>query len=47
MVRIHNKTCAEINLDHLLENLWAIHTHVKPAWVIPVVKANAYGHGAV
>ena len=47
MVRIHNKTCAEINLDHLLENLRAIQTHVKPARVIPVVKANAYGHGAV
>jgi alanine racemase len=43
----HNKTCAEINLDNLLENLRAIQSHVEPARVIPVVKANAYGHGAV
>ena len=43
----HNKTCAEIHLGHLLENLRAIQAHVAPALVIPVVKADAYGHGAV
>ena len=42
-----NKTCAEINLGYLLENLRAIQGHVAPARVIPVVKADAYGHGAV
>lgn len=42
-----NKTCAEIHLGHLLENLRAIQGHVAPARVIPVVKADAYGHGAV
>ncbi len=47
MVRIHNKTCAEINLDNLLENLRAIQAHVAPAQIIPGVKADAYGHGAV
>ncbi len=43
----HNKTCAEIHLGNLLENLRAIQQHVAPAKVIPVVKADAYGHGAV
>jgi alanine racemase len=42
-----NKTCAEIRLGYLLENLQAIQKHVAPARVIPVVKADAYGHGAV
>ena len=42
-----NITCAEIHLDHLLANLSAIQRHVAPARVIPVVKADAYGHGAV
>ena len=46
---MHNnqKTCAEIDLDALLENVAAIKEHVAPAGVIPVVKADAYGHGAV
>ena len=42
-----NTTCAEIDLGNLLGNLRAIQRHVAPAQVIPVVKANAYGHGAV
>ena len=42
-----NQTCAEIHLGNLLENLRAIQKHVAPARVIPVVKADAYGHGAV
>ena len=42
-----NRTCAEIHLGNLLGNLQAIQKHVAPARVIPVVKADAYGHGAV
>jgi len=40
-------TCAEINLDNLAYNTDAIRRRVAPAKVIPVVKADAYGHGAV
>jgi len=42
-----NRTCAEIKLGHLVENANAIREHVAPARVIAVVKADAYGHGAV
>jgi alanine racemase len=38
-------TWAEINLTRLSQNLTAIRTHVAPAKVMIVVKANAYGHG--
>ena len=41
------KTCAEINLNHLSHNILAIQEKVSPSMVIPVVKADAYGHGAV
>lgn len=44
---MNNKTCAEINLDNLAYNIHAIQNKVSPAKVIPVVKADAYGHGAV
>ena len=40
-------TYVEINLTHLTENLHAIQRRVAPATVMPVVKANAYGHGLV
>ncbi|MDR3567793.1 MAG: alanine racemase [Syntrophobacteraceae bacterium] len=39
-------TYAEINLDNLAHNLRRIREKVAPAAVIPVVKADAYGHGA-
>lgn len=42
-----HRTCAEINLAHLKFNLRAIQRRVSSARVIPVVKADAYGHGAV
>jgi alanine racemase len=42
----HN-TCAEINLDNLAYNLRGIQQKTHPAQVIAVVKADAYGHGAV
>lgn len=41
------KTYAEINLDHLVHNIRAIQHRVSPSEIIPVVKADAYGHGAV
>jgi len=40
-------TVAEINLDNLTYNLKNIRNRVAPAEVIAVVKADAYGHGAV
>ena len=38
-------TYLEINLAQLWQNLQNIRDHVKPAKVMAVVKANAYGHG--
>jgi alanine racemase len=35
----------EVNLSRLQKNLEAIRAHVRPAKVMPMVKANAYGHG--
>ena len=35
----------EIDLTQLKKNLEAIREHVSPAMVMPMVKANAYGHG--
>jgi alanine racemase len=40
-------TYLEVNLSQLKENLEAIRAHVSPAKVMPMVKANAYGHGMV
>ena len=40
--------CAEINLDAVRHNLTEIRRHIQPqAKLCAVVKANAYGHGAV
>jgi len=38
-------TYLEVNLSQLEKNLGAIRAHVAPAKVMPMVKANAYGHG--
>ncbi len=38
-------TWVEVNFTRLSQNLQAIRTHVAPAKVMIVVKANAYGHG--
>lgn len=38
-------TWVEVNLLRLRQNLEAIRSHVSPAKVMVVVKANAYGHG--
>jgi alanine racemase len=41
------KTYAEINLDNLAYNIGRIREKVAPSALIPVIKADAYGHGAV
>jgi len=38
-------TYLEVNLSQLKTNLDAIRAHVAPAQVMPMIKANAYGHG--
>ena len=38
-------TYLEVNLNQLKQNLENIRAHVAPAKVMPMVKANAYGHG--
>jgi len=38
-------TFLEVNLSNLRTNLEAIRAHVAPAKIMPMVKANAYGHG--
>lgn len=40
-------TFAEVNLAHFTANYRAIEAHVAPAQVMPIIKANAYGHGIV
>src|SRR5216117_3112791 len=40
-------TRIEVDLDVLAENYGAIAAHVAPARVMPILKANAYGHGLV
>jgi alanine racemase len=40
-------TKVEVNLDRLSENFHAIRRKVAPAKVMPILKANAYGHGLV
>ncbi len=41
------RTYAEINLDNLAHNIRRIREKVGSAGLIPVIKADAYGHGAV
>ncbi len=38
-------TLVEVDLNRLAENFSAIRQHVAPANVMPILKANAYGHG--
>lgn len=44
---MHPRTCARIYLNHLRFNFREIRKKIAPARLIPVVKADAYGHGAV
>jgi alanine racemase len=45
MTEVLRPTWLEVNLTQLRRNLETIRTHVAPAKVMPMVKANAYGHG--
>ncbi|HEV8441317.1 MAG TPA: alanine racemase [Methylomirabilota bacterium] len=56
MTTLHEPTIAtdelrptriEVDLDALADNYRAIAAHVAPARVMPILKANAYGHGLV
>jgi alanine racemase len=47
LAEILRPTLAEVNLQRLTENYHAIADKVSPAQVMPVLKANAYGHGLV
>ena len=47
MSKRYRKTYAEINLSNILHNYNYVQNLVHPRKVIPVVKANAYGHGAL
>src|SRR4030067_3267640 len=38
-------TLVEVDLNRLANNFEAIRQHVAPARVMPILKANAYGHG--
>src|ERR1051325_3425816 len=40
-------TYLEVDLERLAGNYRAIARHVAPARVMPILKANAYGHGLV
>ena len=40
-------TVVEVSLARLTDNFRAIQAAVGPAAVMPIVKANAYGHGLV
>lgn len=43
----HHPATAWVNLDRIRENFKALRAHAGACAVIPVLKANAYGHGAV
>jgi alanine racemase len=45
--KIIRPTHLEIDLKILADNFNKIRTHVNPAKIMPVLKANAYGHGLV
>ena len=47
-VNIHRDSWVEINLDYLAQNIKAIRSQTpKDVKLLAVVKADAYGHGAV
>lgn len=47
MSNIYRKTYAEINLPNLYQNYKTVSNLNKDITIIPVVKANAYGHGSI
>lgn len=46
MTEIHRKTVASINLENISHNFEKLSERAKDTTLIPVVKADAYGHGA-
>lgn len=40
-----HRICATVSEKSLLQNYQAIRDQVKQSWVLPMIKANAYGHG--
>jgi alanine racemase len=46
-IRSLRPTVVEVSLDRLAENFRAVQAAVAPAAVMPILKANAYGHGRV
>ncbi|MBC2712998.1 MAG: alanine racemase [Desulfosarcina sp.] len=44
---MHPRTCTRIHLAHLRFNFREIRKKIAPSRLIPVVKADAYGHGAI
>ena len=47
MNEIYRKTYVEINLTNIYKNFLFVQERIKTKQIIPVVKANAYGHGAI
>jgi len=45
--KIIRPTQVEVDLSQLAANFKAIRFHVKPVKIMPILKANAYGHGLV
>ena len=43
----YRPTWAEIDVDALIQNYRYVKNKVHPKTIIPVIKANAYGHGAI
>ncbi|HCK12930.1 TPA: alanine racemase, partial [Candidatus Poribacteria bacterium] len=41
------ETFAEVNLSAIRANVKAIRSYINPAQIIAVIKADAYGHGAL
>lgn len=44
---MYRRTFAEVNLDHLAHNIGVLQNAFPQAFLCPMVKANAYGHGDV
>lgn len=47
MMSVEDHAQASVDLDAITANIGALRTHVAPAAVMAVVKADGYGHGAV
>ena len=47
MNKIYRETYAEINLKNMYINFKSIKKRIGEKKIIPVVKANAYGHGVL